>query len=44
MQNLCGGDDMIRINKKKFLIAALIMLLTGVMIGQGMVHGKARYL
>ncbi len=31
---------MIKINKKKFLIAALILLLTGVLIGQGMVQAK----
>ncbi|HXY54523.1 MAG TPA: S41 family peptidase [Nitrospirota bacterium] len=31
---------MIKINKKKFLIAALILLLTGVLIGHGMVQAK----
>ena len=31
---------MIRINKKKFLMAALVLLLTGVLIGQGMVQAK----
>ena len=33
-------DDMMRINKRKFLMAALILLLTGVLIGQGMVQAK----
>jgi carboxyl-terminal processing protease len=40
MQNTLEDDDMIKINKKKFLIAALILLLTGVLIGQGMVQAK----
>ena len=40
MQNTLEDDDMIKINKKKFLIAALITLLTGVMIGQGLVQAK----
>ncbi len=40
MQNHLEDDDMIRINKKKFLMAALILLLTGVMIGQGLVQAK----
>jgi carboxyl-terminal processing protease len=40
MQNRLEDDDMIRINKKKVLMAALILLLTGVMIGQGFVQAK----
>jgi carboxyl-terminal processing protease len=40
MQLYAEDDDMIKINKKKFLIAALILLLTGVLIGQGMVQAK----
>jgi carboxyl-terminal processing protease len=40
MQNHLEDDDMIRINKKKFLMAALMLLLTGVLIGQGMVQAK----
>ena len=32
---------MIRINKKKFLIAALVLLLAGVLIGQQMVQAKS---
>jgi carboxyl-terminal processing protease len=31
---------MLRINKKKFLMAALILLLIGIVIGQGMVQAK----
>jgi len=34
-------DDMIRINKKKLLITALALLLTGVLAGQGMVQAKS---
>src|SRR3990172_5563798 len=41
MQNTVEEDDMIRINRKKILIAALVLLLTGVVIGQGMVQAKA---
>ena len=41
MQNRLEDDDMIRINKKKFLIAALVLLLTGIVIGQGMVQAKS---
>ncbi len=41
MQNTLEDDDMIKINKKKFLIAALMLLLTGVLIGQGMVQAKS---
>jgi len=41
MQNTAEDDTMIRINKKKFLVAALILLLTGVLIGQGMVQAKS---
>ncbi len=40
MQNYAEDDDMIRINKKKFLISALVLLLAGVLIGQGMVQAK----
>ncbi|MCK9420591.1 MAG: S41 family peptidase [Nitrospirae bacterium] len=40
MQNNLEDDEMIRINKKKFLMAALILLLIGVVIGQGMVQAK----
>lgn len=40
MQNHLEDDDMIRINKKKFLLAALILLLAGVLIGQGLVQAK----
>ncbi|HEY6010874.1 MAG TPA: S41 family peptidase [Nitrospirota bacterium] len=32
---------MIRINKKKFMIAALVLLLAGIVIGQGMVQAKS---
>ncbi len=31
---------MLRINKKKFLMASLVLLLTGIVIGQGMVQAK----
>ena len=31
---------MIKINKKKFLVAALVLLLTGILIGQGLVQAK----
>jgi carboxyl-terminal processing protease len=41
MQNPLEDDDMIRINKKKLLLTALIILLTGVLIGQGMVQAKS---
>src|SRR5512147_719041 len=41
MQNDLEDDEMIRINKKKFLIAALVILLTGVLIGQQMVQAKS---
>jgi carboxyl-terminal processing protease len=41
MQNHLEDDDMIRINKKKFLMAALILLLIGIVIGQGMVQAKS---
>jgi carboxyl-terminal processing protease len=40
MQNRLEDDDMIQINKKKVLMAALILLLTGVIIGQGFVQAK----
>jgi carboxyl-terminal processing protease len=41
MQNIPEDDEMIRINKKKFLFAALVILLTGVLIGQQMVQAKS---
>jgi carboxyl-terminal processing protease len=40
MQNNLEEDTMIRINKKKFLIAVLVILLAGVLIGQQMVQAK----
>jgi carboxyl-terminal processing protease len=40
MQDHLEDDEMLRINKKKFLMAALILLLTGIVIGQGMVQAK----
>jgi carboxyl-terminal processing protease len=40
MQNEAEDDDMIRINKRKFIIAALVILLTGMVIGQQMVQAK----
>ncbi len=40
MQNHLEDDDMLRINKKKFLMAALMLLLVGIVIGQGMVQAK----
>ena len=40
MQNHLEDDEMLRINKKKFLTAALILLLIGIVIGQGMVQAK----
>jgi len=41
MRNSLEEDDMLRINKRKILLAALVLLLTGVLIGQGMVHAKS---
>src|SRR5512144_1143521 len=41
MQNIPEDDEMIRINKKKFLFTALVILLTGVLIGQQMVQAKS---
>jgi carboxyl-terminal processing protease len=41
MHNDAEDEDMIKINKKKFLIAALALLLTGVLIGQGLVQAKS---
>lgn len=40
MQLESEDDDMIRINKKKFLIAAAVLLLAGIFIGQQMVQAK----
>ncbi len=39
--NIVVEDDMIKINKKKFIMAALVLLLVGVLIGQGMVQAKS---
>jgi carboxyl-terminal processing protease len=41
MQNEVEDDEMIRINKRKFLIAAIVILLTGILIGQQMVQAKS---
>ena len=41
MQNEAEDDEMIRINKRKFMIAALVILLTGILIGQQMVQAKS---
>jgi carboxyl-terminal processing protease len=41
MQNKLEDTTMMQINKKKFLLASLIILLTGVMIGQGLVQAKS---
>jgi carboxyl-terminal processing protease len=41
MQNHLEEDDMMRINKKKFLMAAMMLLLIGIVIGQGMVQAKS---
>jgi carboxyl-terminal processing protease len=41
MQNRLEEDDMIRINNKKFLMAGLMLLLIGIIIGQGMVQAKS---
>ncbi len=40
MQNIVEDGDMIRINKRKFLIAALVILLAGILIGQQMVQAS----
>jgi len=40
MELFAEDGDMIRINKKKFLFAVLIILLTGILIGQGLVFAK----
>lgn len=40
MQNLVEDDDMIRINKKKFLFTLFAILIAGILIGQGMVQAK----
>jgi carboxyl-terminal processing protease len=40
MHNQVEDDDMLRINKRKFWVAALVILLTGVLIGQQMVQAK----
>jgi carboxyl-terminal processing protease len=41
MRNPLEDEDMMRINKKKLLVTALIILLTGILIGQGMVQAKS---
>lgn len=41
MQNELEDDDMIRINKKKFIVAALTLLISGIFIGQQLVQAKA---
>ncbi|HUL00236.1 MAG TPA: S41 family peptidase [Nitrospirota bacterium] len=41
MQNHLEDGDMIRINKRKMLITALIILFVGILIGQGMVQAKS---
>ncbi len=40
MQIHAEDNDMIRINKRKFVIAALVILLAGILIGQQMVQAK----
>lgn len=41
MQIYMEDGDMIRINKKKFLLMALVLILAGILIGQGMVQAKS---
>ena len=41
MQSEAEDDEMIRINKRKFFIAAMVILLTGILIGQQMVQAKS---
>jgi len=41
MQNKLEDTTMMQINKKKFLLASLIILLVGVLIGQGLVQAKS---
>lgn len=41
MQIYMEDGDMIRINKKKFLLMALVLILSGILIGQGMVQAKS---
>jgi carboxyl-terminal processing protease len=41
MQNHLEDEDMIRINKRKMLLTALIILFAGILIGQGMVQAKS---
>jgi carboxyl-terminal processing protease len=41
MELFTEEGDMIRINKKKFIFAVLIILLTGILIGQGLVQAKS---
>ncbi|MEK6697944.1 MAG: S41 family peptidase [Nitrospirota bacterium] len=41
MQIYTEDGDMIRINKKKFLFMALVLILSGILIGQGLVQAKS---
>src|SRR3990170_2964384 len=41
MQLYTEDGDMIRINKKKFLLMALVLILSGILIGQGLVQAKS---
>jgi len=41
MQIYTEDGDMIRINKKKFLLMALVLILSGILIGQGLVQAKS---
>ncbi len=41
MQNNAEDGDMIKINKRKFLGLALIVLVIGILIGQGLVQAKS---
>jgi len=41
MQNELEDDDMIRIDKRKFIVAALILLISGMFIGQQLVQAKS---
>ncbi len=41
MQNYAEDGDMIKINRKKFLGLALVVLVIGILIGQGLVQAKS---
>jgi hypothetical protein len=41
MQNYAEDGDMIKINKRKFLGLAIIVLVIGIVIGQGLVQAKS---